>query len=153
MASSNEKTAKLGDLAQQKRPPLMLEFWYFLKHNKKWWLLPILLMLLILCLLVLLGGSARRSSSIPCSKNVARAGVHVLPQRVRAGAEEGFGEPANLGRGGVELDGPANLRRPFFPAVHPNQQQAQVAVKFRVIRVRRTGPPGRPSRPREAACP
>jgi hypothetical protein len=57
MASPNERPARLGDLAQQKRPSLMLEFWGFLKHNKKWWLLPILIMLLLLTLLVLLGGS------------------------------------------------------------------------------------------------
>ena len=57
MASENEKTPKLSDLAQQKRPSLIAEFWYFLKHNKKWWLLPIIVVLLLLCLLVLLGGS------------------------------------------------------------------------------------------------
>jgi hypothetical protein len=57
MTSPKDKAARLSDLAQQKRPPLILEFWHFLKHNKKWWLLPILIMLLLLCLLVLLGGS------------------------------------------------------------------------------------------------
>jgi hypothetical protein len=44
--------------AQQKRTPLLSEFWYFLKHNKKWWLLPIVIVLLLLSLLVLLGGTA-----------------------------------------------------------------------------------------------
>jgi len=57
MASAKDKPAKFDDLAQQKRLPLMVEFWCFLKHNKKWWLLPILIMMLLLCLLVLLGGS------------------------------------------------------------------------------------------------
>ncbi|MGE5293471.1 MAG: DUF5989 family protein [Solirubrobacterales bacterium] len=57
MASPTDKAVKFDDLAQQKRPSLLLEFWGFLKHNKKWWLLPILIMLLLLTLLVLLGGS------------------------------------------------------------------------------------------------
>ncbi len=57
MASPNKNTSKLSDLAQQKRPSLIAEFWCFLKYNKKWWLLPIVIVLLLLCLLVLLGGS------------------------------------------------------------------------------------------------
>ena len=52
MASRNEKTPKLSDLAQQKRPSLIAEFWYFLKHNKKWWLLPIIIVLLLFGLLI-----------------------------------------------------------------------------------------------------
>jgi len=46
------------DLAQQRRPSLVAEFWSFLKYNKKWWLLPILVVLLLLGLIVLLGGTA-----------------------------------------------------------------------------------------------
>ena len=46
------------DLAQQRRPSLVAEFWSFLKYNKKWWLLPILIVLLLLGLIVLLGGTA-----------------------------------------------------------------------------------------------
>jgi hypothetical protein len=47
------------DLAQQRRPSLVAEFWSFLKYNKKWWLLPILIVLLLLLgLIVLLGGTA-----------------------------------------------------------------------------------------------
>ncbi len=57
MGSRDNNTAKLAELASQKRPSLAREFWYFLKYNKKWWLLPILVVLLLLCLLVLLGGS------------------------------------------------------------------------------------------------
>ncbi len=57
MKPKSDKTAKLDELAKQKRPSLALEFWYFLKYNKKWWLLPIIVTLLILCVLVLLGGS------------------------------------------------------------------------------------------------
>jgi hypothetical protein len=49
--------AGFQELAQQKRPSLLAEFWSFLKHNKKWWLLPIIIVLLILGLFVLLGGS------------------------------------------------------------------------------------------------
>ena len=45
------------EMARQKRPSLVAEFWSFLKHNKKWWLLPIIIVLLILGLFVLLGGS------------------------------------------------------------------------------------------------
>ncbi|OHB65646.1 MAG: hypothetical protein A2Y77_16485 [Planctomycetes bacterium RBG_13_62_9] len=57
MKPQEDKTAKFDELARQKRPSLVAEFWYFLKYNKKWWLLPIIVTLLILCLLVLLGGS------------------------------------------------------------------------------------------------
>ena len=53
-----KKTSKFSEVAPQKRPSLLVEFWFFLKHNKKWWLLPILIVLLLLCLLVLLGGTA-----------------------------------------------------------------------------------------------
>lgn len=49
---------KFDELAGQKRPSLIAEFWFFLKHNKKWWLLPIIIILLILSLLILLGGTA-----------------------------------------------------------------------------------------------
>ncbi len=49
--------SSFDEMARQKRPSLVAEFWSFLKHNKKWWLLPILIVLLILGLFVLLGGS------------------------------------------------------------------------------------------------
>ncbi len=49
---------KFDELAGQKRPSLLAEFWFFLKHNKKWWLLPILIILLLLSLIILLGGTA-----------------------------------------------------------------------------------------------
>jgi hypothetical protein len=56
---SQEKNASQFDnLAQQKRPTLISEFWHFLKYNKKWWLLPILIVLLLLAMFVVLGGSA-----------------------------------------------------------------------------------------------
>ncbi len=57
MKPQKDNAAKFDDLAHQKRPSLVVEFWYFLKYNKKWWLLPILVTLLLLCLLVLVGGS------------------------------------------------------------------------------------------------
>ena len=56
--SRKEQSGEFSKLAQEKRTPLLAEFWIFLKHNKKWWLLPILIVLLILSLLVLLGGTA-----------------------------------------------------------------------------------------------
>ena len=56
--AANQKKDGFSDLASQKRPGLIAEFWFFLKHNKKWWLLPILLILLLLGILVVLGGSA-----------------------------------------------------------------------------------------------
>jgi hypothetical protein len=55
--AENKKT-EFENIATQKRPSIVSEFWYFLKHNKKWWLLPILIILLLLGLVVLLGGSA-----------------------------------------------------------------------------------------------
>ncbi len=54
---TKEKSRQFEELAQTKRPSLLVEFLCFLKHNKKWWLLPIIIVLLLLCLLVLLGGS------------------------------------------------------------------------------------------------
>ena len=51
------QTPQFDEMARQKRPSLVAEFWSFLKHNKKWWLLPIIIVLLILGLFVLLGGS------------------------------------------------------------------------------------------------
>ena len=50
--------SKFDEMARQKRPSLVAEFWSFLKHNKKWWLLPIIIVLLLLGLVVLLGGTA-----------------------------------------------------------------------------------------------
>ena len=56
--SQQNKTSSFTELAHEKHPSLLSEFWFFLRHNKKWWLLPILIILLLLGLLVLLGGSA-----------------------------------------------------------------------------------------------
>ncbi len=56
--SGSKKSKQFSELAQSKRPSLLVEFWFFLKHNKKWWLLPILIMLLLFGLLILLGGTA-----------------------------------------------------------------------------------------------
>ena len=61
---SKSKTPKessprhFDEMARQKRPSLVAEFWSFLKHNNKWWLLPIIIVLLLLGLIVLLGGTA-----------------------------------------------------------------------------------------------
>jgi len=56
--SESDKQSEFKELAQEKRPSLLREFWLFLKYNKKWWLLPILIILLLLGLLVLLGDTA-----------------------------------------------------------------------------------------------
>jgi hypothetical protein len=53
-----DKDRDFSELANDKRPSLLLEFWYFVKHNKKWWLLPILIILLILAVVALLSGKA-----------------------------------------------------------------------------------------------
>ena len=55
--ADDRKQARVEDLAKEKRPSLVVEFWYFLRYNKKWWLLPIVIVLLLLSLLVLLSGS------------------------------------------------------------------------------------------------
>ena len=57
-SDGREKSGEFSKLVQEKRTPLLIEFWFFLKHNKKWWLLPILIILFLLGLLVLLGGTA-----------------------------------------------------------------------------------------------
>jgi len=51
-------TEHVQELARQKRPTILAEFWSFLKYNKKWWLLPIVIVLLLLGLIVMLGGTA-----------------------------------------------------------------------------------------------
>jgi len=56
--SESDKQSEFKELAQEKRPSLLREFWLFLKYNKKCWLLPILIILLLLGLLVLLGGTS-----------------------------------------------------------------------------------------------
>jgi len=54
---AEKKTASFEELAQQKRPSIVNEFWQFLKYNKKWWLLPIIIVLLLFGVLVLLAGT------------------------------------------------------------------------------------------------
>ncbi len=56
--TSSQPGSDFDELARQKRPGIVSEFWCFLKHNKKWWLVPILLVLLLLGMMVVLGGSA-----------------------------------------------------------------------------------------------
>lgn len=55
--NTSDDSAVFEQLAKERRPSLVAEFWDFLKHNKKWWLLPIVLVLLLLGLIVLLAGS------------------------------------------------------------------------------------------------
>lgn len=55
---TQKDSARFEQLAKEKRPSLVAEFWHFLKHNKKWWLLPIVLVLLLLGLVVLLAGTS-----------------------------------------------------------------------------------------------
>ena len=56
--SKEKKAGEFDDLAKQKRPTIIAEFWSFLKYNKKWWLLPIIIVLLLLGAIILLGGTA-----------------------------------------------------------------------------------------------
>jgi hypothetical protein len=50
--------AHFEDLASQRTPGVIREFWDFLRNNKKWWLTPIIVILLIFSGLVLLSGTA-----------------------------------------------------------------------------------------------
>jgi hypothetical protein len=52
-----QESGEFEQLAREKRPSLVAEFWAFLKYNKKWWLLPIVIVLLLLSLIILLGGT------------------------------------------------------------------------------------------------
>jgi hypothetical protein len=60
--SDNEKTnggqVSFEQLASQKSPGLIADFWDFLRHNKKWWLTPIVVILLLFGGLLLLSGTA-----------------------------------------------------------------------------------------------
>jgi hypothetical protein len=55
---TEKDSARFEQLAKERRPSLVAEFWHFLKHNKKWWLLPIVVVLLLLGLIVLLAGTS-----------------------------------------------------------------------------------------------
>ena len=52
-----EQDQLFQELAKQKRPNLIVEFYCLLKQNKKWWLAPILLVLLLLGVLVFLSST------------------------------------------------------------------------------------------------
>lgn len=54
---AEKKTSSFEELAHQKRPSILAEFWQFLKYNKKWWLLPIIIVFLLFGVLVLLAGT------------------------------------------------------------------------------------------------
>ena len=62
MAEENElrklDSSRFSELAGQKSPGWLGEFWDFLSHNKKWWLTPIILVLLLLGILIFLGATA-----------------------------------------------------------------------------------------------
>jgi hypothetical protein len=45
-------------LAEQRSPNFLMEFWDFLRHNKKWWLTPIAVILLMFGALMFLSGTA-----------------------------------------------------------------------------------------------
>lgn len=54
---TQDRDARLQDLANRKPPGLLPEFIAYLRENRKWWLLPIVLALLLLGLLMLAGGT------------------------------------------------------------------------------------------------
>jgi hypothetical protein len=54
----NNEPAHLDDLASQRAPGVIREFWDYLRNNKKWWLTPIIVILLIFSGLVILSGTA-----------------------------------------------------------------------------------------------
>jgi hypothetical protein len=44
---------RFAEMAEDRQPGFLSEFWTFLKQNKKWWLTPILIILLLLVALVI----------------------------------------------------------------------------------------------------
>jgi hypothetical protein len=54
MSLDPKKPSRLEELASEKQPSLVAEFYGFLKENKKWWLIPILLMIGLFGILVIL---------------------------------------------------------------------------------------------------
>ena len=44
----------LEELAGERPPGLLAEFWAFLRYNRKWWLLPIIIVLLIAAVVIVL---------------------------------------------------------------------------------------------------
>lgn len=57
-SSRKNKDRDFSEIAKEKRPSLLSEFWCFIKYNKKWWLLPILIVLILLAVFALLSGKA-----------------------------------------------------------------------------------------------
>ena len=54
----DSKQQAFEQLAEQKPPGFLREFWDFLRHNKKWWLTPIVVILLMFGALMFLSGTA-----------------------------------------------------------------------------------------------
>ena len=46
--------SRFAQMAEDRQPGFLSEFWSFLRQNKKWWLTPILVILLLLIALVII---------------------------------------------------------------------------------------------------
>jgi hypothetical protein len=49
-----DKPSRFEELANEKQPSIVVEFYEFLRENKKWWLIPILVMIGLFGILVIL---------------------------------------------------------------------------------------------------
>jgi len=54
---SSRSNNRIQQLAEQKSPGFVAEFFDFILHNKKWWLTPIIIALLLLSLIAILSGT------------------------------------------------------------------------------------------------
>ena len=51
--SKSQSAVKFSEMAEDRQPGFLREFWGFLRQNKKWWLTPILIVLFLLIVLVI----------------------------------------------------------------------------------------------------
>lgn len=52
--NSPAEADRFAQMAEEKQPGFLREFWFFLRHNRKWWLTPILIVLFLLIALVII---------------------------------------------------------------------------------------------------
>ncbi|MDB4526792.1 DUF5989 family protein [bacterium] len=50
----SQSATEFSEMAEDRQPGFLSEFWGFLRQNKKWWLTPILMVLFLLIVLVII---------------------------------------------------------------------------------------------------
>lgn len=56
--SQQKESDKFEQLAQEKPPGLVREFFQFAVENKKWWMIPIIVVLVLIAVMIFISGTA-----------------------------------------------------------------------------------------------